>query len=130
MTNTPTNYSYDTIPGTVEEDAPKKDKNVRRKKTVGVVASGILGVLCLAFLVIGYGSQDRPGGGTTAAASSSSVSVLPLDPADRVADCQQLCASRPLEYCKTGLNLLYNYYADSEMADFEYALLFLCVEDE
>ena len=76
MTNY-TNYSYGTIPGSMENDADhgekntttKKDETVRMKKKGGVV-SGVLGVLCLALFVIGYGSKYCPRGGTTAVRSS------------------------------------------------------------
>ena len=132
MINHTTNYSYDTISGNVEDVTDpgentntKKDENVRMKKKKVRVASGVLGFLCLGCLVVGRhnGHQYRTSVGTTAT-SSSIVSFLPLDPADRVAGCQQLCASRPLDYCYT-----YNF-EDSEMVDYEYALLTFCVEDE
>ena len=77
----------------------KKDETVRRKTKGGVLAFGVLGVVCLALFVLGYGSQYRPGGGTTAVRSSI-VPVLPADYADRVANnCQEWCASRPVEFC-------------------------------
>ena len=136
------NYSYDTIPGTVEEDADpgennntKKDENVNMKKKNKVgVSFYVLGLLCIAFLVVGRGHQYRPGGGTNAA-SSSIVSVLPFDPAetDRIAGCQQLCASRPVVYChsrKQELLAGYNAGGGSDLFWLEYGLLLYCVEEE
>ena len=131
MTNTTTNYSYDTIPGTVEEEAAtdpgenhntQKDENIRRTKKVGIVASGVLGFLCLAFFVVGRHNSHhyRTSVGTTAA-SSSSVSFLPLNSANRVPNCQEWCAAREDEFC-SGLNP----YSNIELSE----LLALCMEGE
>ena len=87
----------------------KKDETVRRKTKGGVLAFGVLGVVCLALFVLGYGSQYRPGGGTTAVRSSI-VPVLPADYADRVANnCQQLCASKSNGDCSAGVEQLRAY---------------------
>ena len=140
MINHTTNYSYDTISGNVEDVTDpgentntKKDENVRMKKKVRV-ASGVLGFLCLGCLVVGRhnGHQYRTSVGTTAT-SSSIVSFLPLDPADRVAGCQQLCASRPVVYChsrKQELLAGYNAGGGSDLFWLEYGLLLYCVEEE
>ena len=132
MTNTTTNYSYDTIPGNAEEKAAtdpgenhntQEDENIRRTKKVGVVVSGVLGFLCLVFFVVGRHNSHhyRTSVGTTAAASSSSVSFLPLNSANRVPNCQEWCAAREDEFC-SGLNP----YSNIELSE----LLALCMEGE
>jgi len=130
MTNTTTNYSYDTIPGNVEEEAAtdpgenhntQKDENIRRTKKVGVLlASGVLGFLCLVFFVVGRHTSHhyRTSVGTTAA-SSSSVSFLPFNSANRVPNCQEWCAAREVEFC-----------SESLQANHPPSLLALCKEGE
>ena len=144
MTTHTTNYSYDTIPGNVEEAATdpgenhntQKDENIRMTKKVGVLASGVLGFLCLAFLVVGRhnGHQSRTSVDTTAA-SSSSVSFLPLNSANRVANCQELCASRPVDLCtnrdREAILQILTSFDVSEIVFFEVELLLaLCLVDE
>merc|ERR1711865_691755 len=104
-----------------ENHNTQKDENIRRTKKVGIVASGVLGFLCLAFFVVGQHNSHhyRTSVGTTAAASSSSVSFLPFNSANRVPNCQEWCAAREVEFC-----------SESLQANHPPSLLALCKEGE